>query len=244
MLATKLSSRILFLLLCSFSAFAVDIQFPPEELPSESVTPILDSRQAVRSRLVSFEKRFEFQGGTGYYLDEPFYQNQFFGLTGLYHFNETWGVGFSYYSWVLGLSDYSKQFESDLPSLKLNFGRGRQFENALVFSLHQRLMYGKISWSKGYVTPMSLNMLYETGMAKYGKRSLPFISAGFGHRVFFNLKMGFVLNLKMVYRQIFDPVSIADGLSATYNPIAPSEDSFKTKFKLGSGLDVNFFYLF
>lgn len=233
-----------FALLISAAVFAVEIEFPPEELPSESVTPILDSRQAVRSRLVNFTKRFEFQGGTGFFLDEPFYKNQFMGLTGLYHFNETWGMGFSYFSWVLGLSSYSTQFTEETPSLRLDFGRAKQLENAMVFSAHQRLMYGKISWSKGAVTPMSLNALYEIGMGKYGSRTLPFAAVGFGHRIFFTYKAGFVLNLKLVYKQIVDPLSVKDGLSTVYTPAAPTEGTFGTKFKLGSGLDLNFFYLF
>lgn len=63
------------------------IQFPTEELATESVMPVFDQPAVVRNRVVELAKRFEVGILMGYALTEPFYNPLQLGATFTYHIN-------------------------------------------------------------------------------------------------------------------------------------------------------------
>ena len=226
------------LLALSSTALAADIQFPDEELPSETVTPILDSPSAVMGRSLVYDRRIEANLLTGWLLDEPFYNNQYFGVKGLFHFGEVHSLGFQYSVIGSGLSSYSTQFKAD-EGLNIGWAPGPKSMMSLVYE-HQAF-YGKISFTKGYVAPLTIAGVVDFGLISYGAKSYPLIAAGAAHKLFFNKHWGMNLTIKAMLHQALDPLS-----KPLVSPPAtqPSEDSFSTKTEFTTLMDLTAIYLF
>ena len=240
MLANRtLALLLLGCVLMGTNARAEEIQFPENELPSESVVPVLDYPQAVQSRLLSFSKRFELDASTGWLLDEPFYQNQYSSISAFYNWTEFSGLGLKYLIFFQGLSDYSKQFANSGANLHLDRAPGPQ--NAILLTYEYRLLYGKISFSKDVITPISIFSFVEGGTMKYGSRSLPLLGLGIGQKTFFNTHWGMQLLLEVQYRQALDPLSANIRGDA---PTIAAEGDFGTKTELGTNLGLSLIYLF
>ena len=227
----------LFLFLSSV-VHAVEIAFPQEELPNESFPPQLDSPQVVIARKVSFTRRWEPQISYGWLLDEPFYQGGFVTLGMTYSWSEFSGVTLKALSWSKGLSDYSNQFAKTNSSLQ--FGRSHGPETGYSLSYNDRLLYGKVSFSKDLILPTTLAANYEVGMIKYGDQSLPFAGAGINNAWYFSKKWSLNIGLNLYLRQALDPLS-ADLKAAS--PI-PAESSFGTTTRLSTSIDFGLHYLF
>lgn len=229
---------LLLVLALSGAAQAADIQFPDEELPSETVTPILDSPSAVMGRALEYNRRIEANLYTGWLLDEPFYSNQYFGVKALYHIGEIHSFGFQYATIGNGLSSYSQQFKSD-ENLNISWAPGPKSMMAFVYE-HQAF-YGKISFTKGYVAPLTISGLVDFGLISYGSKSYPLIAGGVAHKLFFNNHWGMNLTLKAMLHQALDPLS-----QPLVSPPAtkPSEGSFSTKTEFTTMMDLTAIYLF
>jgi outer membrane beta-barrel protein len=226
----------LFLLFAIEPARADVVSIPLEELPSESVTPALDSPRAVEQRLLPWTRRWDAEVGTGWILDEPFYQNEFFGARVMYNWNEVSGIGFRYLSWAQGLSDYGSQI---MQNNQLNFNYGRGPEKGYALSYENRFIYGKISMAKHVILPVTIQGQFDAGVIQYGSKSFPFLTAGVGNKVFFTPHFGVDLTVKFLLRQAPDPVS-----QNLKPPSMPAEGDFSTKTRLSSGLDLSLIYLF
>ncbi len=81
-----------------------------DNLPTESVLPIVDSDIVVRNRKVAFAKRVDVSISTGLVIDEMFFDNKFFSFAAFYNTSDDVAYGLKYLSRVAGESDYSKQF--------------------------------------------------------------------------------------------------------------------------------------
>jgi outer membrane beta-barrel protein len=222
------------LLLTTLLAHAEVVTLADDELPNESVVPILDSPYAVQKRNLTFIGRWQGQFGTGWLLDEPFYQNMYLDGRVLYHWNETSGLGLRYMKWSKGVSSYGQQFTT----LNFSYGHGPETGYGLVYE--NRFIYGKFSFSKNMVLPITMQSAWELGMIQYGTKSLPYGSVGLGNSVFFNTHFGVTLNVKFMVRQAFDPLSQNIGAQAT---TPPAEGDFTAKNRLGTGLDLGLIYL-
>ena len=91
------------------SVFAETIQFPTEELATESVLPVFDQPTSVRNRVVSLSKRIEIGFLGGYALTEPFYNPFQIGGTLSYHINEDHGINLFGTTFLTGLSNEASQ---------------------------------------------------------------------------------------------------------------------------------------
>ena len=236
---TKLLLASIFVCLLASTAGAVEVSFPEEELPSEVVTPILDSRDAVRSRLVAMTGRFDVSLLTGWILDEPFYNNQYLSVSSVYHFNEGWGLGFEYLKFTSGPSSYGDQFKGS--TQKLDFSRAPQVKSVMGLMLQKYFLYGKISWSKDTVTPIAAYFAADLTMADYGTKNLPWFSLGAGQKIFFGRNWGAEISLKAMVRQQINPLSQELSLNSTP---APNTSTFTTKTKIGEDLQIKGFYYF
>lgn len=235
---------VVFVVGCVFSGVArADIQFPDDELPSESVIPRLDSPRAAMNRTVEFTKKWETKLGYGFLLDEPFYQNGFLSLAQAYSWSETSGISLRYMKWGSGLSDYSNQFASTARNLQ--FGRAPGPDMGYSLSYDYRFFYGKISFSKKSVIPTVLGSVFEGGMIKYGARSLPFFGLGLVNTYYFTSPgntshWGATIGVRIYLRNLVDPLS--KDLSSSV--AAPAESDFGTTTRASTTFDLGVQYLF
>ncbi len=242
MLTNKLFVSLLAVLLLSSVAKA-DIQFPEDELPSESVIPILDSPKAVLNRTIEYTQAWETKLNYGWLLDEPFYQNSYLAVGLGYSWSEISGISFRYLKWGQGLSDYSKQFEGATSNPQ--FGRAPGPDMGYSLSYDYRFFYGKVSFSKKSVIPTVLGSTFEGGMIKYGSRNLPFFGVGLQNAYYFSdpgakSHWGINIGVRLFLRNMVDPLS--GNLSSS--TAAPSESSFSTKTRFSTSLDFGLQYLF
>lgn len=218
------------------------LEIPVEELPSESVVPALDSPRAVQSRLLTYSKRWGFDLGAGWLLDEPFYTNQFFSMRAMYNWSETSGFGFKYFTLGRGVSDYGKQFSA------LNFLYGHGPETGYAFSYESRFIYGKVSFGKHTILPISFQSQFDLGTIQYGARNLPYLSAGVGNNLFFTPNVGINLMVRFMVRQAFDslsqPLDYGGSRPSPTGTAVPSESDFTTVTRFGTGLDFGMIFLF
>lgn len=217
-------------------AETTELEFTTEELSADSLIPVLDSPLAVMSRKLSYQKKVEASLYGGWMLDEPFYKNQYLGFSVMYSTDEYTGYGLTYKKWSTGLSSYSNQFK-DANSLNIDYGYGP--EMAAAFLYERRSFYGKISFSKGYVMPVSIGSQFEAGAIKYGSRMLPMVSVSLCHKVYFTNNSGVQTNLRLAIHQALDPLSV--DLKATTRP---SEGDFATTTDTSTLLDLAYVYLF
>lgn len=221
----------------SAQAETQEYSFDEEELPTEAVTPRLDTPKAVLNRKLTYSGRFQLDLGAGWLLDEAFYNNQFMMVQASYGFNEAAGMGIRFLSFGSGLSDYSKQFSSVPPSADFEQAPGPK--TGFIGFYERRMMYGKLSFGKHRVIPAFLIWSGELGMISYGSRSLPLGGASIANRFFPTKNLGLSLGLRGYLRQFVDPLSqdLRSGVQHT-------EDEFKTSSKISTILDVSLTYLF
>jgi hypothetical protein len=221
-------------ILCFSMAHADEVVvLADDELPNESVTPILDSPYAVQEKVLKFTKRWQAQAGTGWLLDEPFYQNMFGDVRMLYNWSEGSGIGLRYMNFPKGVSTYGSQFSS----LNFDYGHGPERGYGLVYE--NRFIYGKFSFSKANVLPITIQTSWELGMIQYGSKSLPYGGVGVGNSVFFNTKWGVSLTVKFLARQAFD--SLSQSLRTRTTPL--QDNDFTVKNSFSTGLDLGLIYL-
>lgn len=232
-----------FLLFCSVMtvhAEEIEIKFSESELPSETVFPVVDFPDAVIHRSLSFEKRFEARVMGGWFLDDPFYSNQYFGGTLLYHSSEIHSFGIRYQKWTGGLSTYSKQLDSpEGNSLRLERAPGPDSAYSLVYE--NQAYYGKISVGQAAVVPLTFSILGELGAIKYGSKNYPSMAAGMSQRFYFGQHFGVNVDLRLLLHQSLNPVS-TDKIQAVNDP--PSESEFSTRTEFSTQMDLGVLYLF
>lgn len=236
---------VLFLILTStVAAFAqkVEIAIPDEELPSERVFPRLDSPAAVLSRKLSFTQKFELRLYAGWLLDDPFYNNQYFGIAALYHSTEIHGFGVKYQKWSGGMSQYSKQL-ADAPN-NVEISKAPGPESSLSAIYEYRAFYGKVNFSSNNVVQFIMAGELEAGMMTYGSRNMPLIGVGGSQKLFFNTHWGAQLDVRLLVHQSLDPNSVSLRPTApNYNP-NPQEGDFSTRVQISNQLNLSLLYLF
>lgn len=220
----------------SYGEEVVEVQLAPEDLPSESVTPKLDSPSAVRNRLIYFKGRFELNLAQGFLLDEPFYKNTYRGVEVIYNVNEVAGIGFKFHVHDKGISNYSNQFKE---TSQVRYDLAPQPSSTMGVSYQHRMMYGKLSFSQNSVWQSALLTGFEVNNVKYEKATAT------GGGVFLTQKNYFAkhwaIGLTYMFRamQILDPNTIS-----LVNKTSVQESDFKKKFEVGHSLDLSLSYLF
>lgn len=239
MVLSKRLLTFLFISLIGYSALAEEMQFSEEELPTEAVTPKLDTPRAVLNRKLTYRNRVQADLGFGWLLDEAFYNNQFIAVQGAYALDEASGIGFRYLSFGSGLSDYGKQFSTPTATITdppqfVNVGP----KSGYMLHYERRMMYGKLSLGKHRVIPALITWNVEGGMISYGSKTLPLLGASVGNRFFVTKNLGLSFGLHGFLRQLVDPIS----KNLRLGPVNASD--LKTTTKISTMLDFNISYLF
>ncbi|AHZ83945.1 outer membrane beta-barrel domain-containing protein [Bdellovibrio bacteriovorus] len=235
--AIKLLSLLFCLLLLGRSLEAATIEFSEEELPSESVVPVLDSPLAVKNKLVKPKGRLELGVNAGYIIDEMFFNNVLWGTSVFYHSSDYKAWGIKYLGRMTGLSTYSEQFEGT--SQGLDFNKAPAPGAMLLGSYRWTFLYGKLSFSKDLVLPTQFSLEFDLGVQQSGQQNLPLTAAAISHRLYMKRQFALAATYRLLLYQMLDPVSADIGTGTT-----PSESDFSKKIQISQGLELGLSYLF
>jgi outer membrane beta-barrel protein len=214
--------------LISFSAMAVTIEFPEEELARESVLPVFDNTVAVKSRLVPTEGRFEFGLALGLALNEPFFNTTRFGGHLAYHFTETHGVLLNGQFYMDGLGDNGQSlantnFNNAGTFIRMNFAPQPQYHFFANYQITP--YYGKISVFKDFVMNLSLYGMLGLGMVDVGGETTPAFNIGIGQKFYFSKRWGIRADLGlMAYEGVNYFVASNGGTSPLQDTSSPADD--------------------
>ncbi len=194
----------------STTARAETIQFPSEELATESVLPVFDQPASVKNRTVSLAKRIEFGVLMGYALTEPFYNPFQIGGTFSYHINEDHGVNIYGVTFLQGLSNEASQL-NPIPGTAINgnlqYGPSPKYLG--ILSWQYSAFYGKLSFTKDYVMNLHLYGLAGIGMYGLGDSSVPVLAIGLGQKFHVTPSLSFRFDLRLLTYSGPDPTSIS-----------------------------------
>jgi outer membrane beta-barrel protein len=180
------------------------IQFPEDELAAESVLPIFDQPDAVKSRMVQTKNRVELGVSGGYSLTEAFFNPVSMGLNATYHFNEEHGFNFYYDYFFGGQSDYGKQLNpipNTTPAINANLQYAPSPKFLALANYQYTGYYGKLSLSKETVMNLGLYGLGGLGVIAIGDATKPVASIGLGQKFYFDSRFALRFDLRfLAYR--------------------------------------------
>jgi outer membrane beta-barrel protein len=196
--------------LVSAAATAETIEFPEEELATESVLPVFDKKMVVRERAIKTEGRIELGIGGGLNLAEPLYGQSVYNFGVGYHFTELHGVSLNGFF----LNDELSTAGKDLKNGK-GLPAGTTFEADLaptvssMYFLNYQLTayYGKMSITKQTVMHLSLYGFMGAGLVEWTDVTEMALDLGLGQKLYFNQHLAFQLDLMMAIYQGPDPTS-------------------------------------
>lgn len=215
------------------------IQFPTEELATESVLPVFDQPTVVRNRVVELSRRFELGVLMGYALTEPFYNPLQFGGTLSYHINEDHGITIFGSTFLSGLSSEAAQLNpipGTTPPVNANLQYGPVPKYLLLASWQYSAYYGKLSFTKDYVMNLHLYGLLGAGMYGVGDASKPVVSAGLGQKFHFSPSISLRFDLRALAYMGPDPTSIRLDNKTGPQPTSAFDDRFMLEGLLNVGI--------
>jgi outer membrane beta-barrel protein len=230
----------------STKSFAADsIEFPDDELASESVLPVFDRSESVKNRAVRSAGRFEFGPTGSYSLLEPLFNPMSFGATATYHFSETNGINFFGTYFMKGLSDNGNNLNpvpgrTGSPS-ELNFNA--QYAPAPKYlglvNYQFTPFYGKISLTKDYIMNLALYGFVGGGMMGVGDSAAPVGNFGIGQKLYFS--RNFALRMDLRFLGYSGPDVVSRNLAAEKAEV--SAEKFEKKLIFSSLVSVGAVFL-
>lgn len=220
------------------SAVADTIEFPEEELATETVLPVFEKVRSVLNRNVETAKRIEIGGGVGLALNEPFYNPLNFSGNVTYHLTNQHAFNANAHFFMGGTTDYADQLKR---GEGLNAGQSFDPSEApepkfMVFGNYQfTAYYGKLSVSKQSVMNLTLFGLAGVGVVQTGGISNLGVNVGFGQNFYFTPQLAARFDLKLVMYNGPDATS-RDLLTGGSKPAEGDFDTnwfFKTYLSLG-----------
>lgn len=188
----------------SLQVGAQKIELPEEELARESVLPVFEKTTAVLNKNVETKGRLQLGLGAGMEINEPFYNDLIYGVSGTYHFTDIHGVNLQFQMWAPGLSSYGEQIKKERD---LDPSRAPQPKWAIIGNYEFVAYYGKISLSKR--TVMNLNLFANAGVmyVNMEDRSNVGLNLGLGQTLFFTKSLGLRIDLKTLIFKGPNPAS-------------------------------------
>ena len=236
----------LILFLSAPAGWAADqIEFPEEELATESVLPVFDETVVVRNRAVTVKQRFELGGGFGLNLLEPLYNNFVYNLSGAYHLDETHGVNVTAMFQQSGLSGNGEDLKAGkggiLNPIDASLAPSPEY---FVFGNYQATAYyGKISITKTKAMNLSLYGLLGLGVVSFGDSTEPALNFGFGQKLYFSKNFAIRIDFSMAGYNGPDPTNPKAGISISPGQPSRNSDDFESEFYLRSFLTAGVVYL-
>lgn len=225
------------------------IQLPPEELATESVTPVFEMPDTVLNRNIVTQKKFEANLYYGWALTEPIANVNRVGLTGYYHTSEDHAFGLMFIKNFSGVSYYAKELNSQY---SLDFTRAPMPDSSLFFDYNLKAFYGKLSLSKHLVTNYHFFGSLAAGVIKYSHKTYPSIAAGLGQKFYFDKNISFRFDYRIFLNQAPIPFLKCEagkhgGIKTSTdscNEPAPKYSDFSERLTITSVIDLGISYLF
>jgi outer membrane beta-barrel protein len=228
------------LTLLSLQSRADTVEFPDEELATETVLPVFEKVRNVLNRNVQTAGRFEANAGMGLAMNEAFYSNYNIAGNLTYHLDELHAASFSGTYFFSGLNQYGSQLKEGKGLERT----GKHFDASkapvpkwMAFGNYEfTAYYGKISLSKQAVMNLSLFGLAGIGVYQTGTTSNVALDVGFGQNFYVTKQLAVRFDMKLVMYNGPDPTSV--DLDTGTNPTDSdfSKDWFyKTYLSLGLG---------
>jgi outer membrane beta-barrel protein len=230
-------------LTASVAAHAEVIQFPEEELATESVLPIFDNPVSVKNRNVITAKRFELGVQGGYNLTEAFFNQYSLAGTGTYHLNEDHGINVFATFFLPGVTQYTNDLNPPPGSLEnLNLQYGPRPKWMLLTNYQYTGFYGKLSFSKDYVMNLSLFGIGGVGGIMIGDKMFPVLNFGLGQKFYFNPNFALRMDLRVL---IYQGPNLLSGPKTTLLNARgeTSASAFEERLFVGSLLSVGLVWL-
>jgi outer membrane beta-barrel protein len=222
------------------SARAEVIEFPEEELATESVLPVFDTPDAVKNRTVVTSGRFEVGGQAGYNLTEAFFQPLSIAGTATYHINEEHGINFFGSSFISGVTQYTNDLNPPPGSTQnLNLQYAPRPKWMVLGNYQYTGFYGKLSLTKNYIMNLSLYGLAGIGAIYIGDKAFPVASFGLGQKFYLSRQLALRFDLRALLYQ--GPNVLSKNLSQATGE--QSASIFDTRFIVGSMLTVGAIWL-
>jgi outer membrane beta-barrel protein len=221
-------------------ARAEKVEFPEEELATESVLPVFDQPSTVKKRNVSTAKRLELGGFIGAGLNEAFFDLTLFGLNVGYHFTEMSGVQFLFSAISAKSSQFVPQLNSlGTPSTRLNLQYLPQPKWYSLIAYEFTPYYGKLSITKQTVINQSIYITGGVGMVNINnEENSPALVGGLGQNYYFSPKWGMKLDFKGLLFQSPDPLTA--NLSSDTETASTSRFSKTTNFNITITIGMTF----
>lgn len=222
------------------------IEFPEDELASESVLPVFDHPEAVKNRLVPTAKRLELGLFGAYSMTEAFYNPIAYGVQASYHLTETHGLNLMAQMYSTGISNYADQLNPiPLPSgqrgtTSMNLQYAPAPKMLLLANYQYTGFYGKISLTKDYVMNLSLYGLLGAGAMTIGDMTAPVVSIGLGQKFYFGSSFAFRFDLRGLAYNGPDVLTGPD-LNTARSEVSASQ--FTNKIQFGTLLSAGVVYL-
>lgn len=186
------------------------IKFSEQELPRESVLPVFDNPEAVKSRHVPFSNRVELGIFGGATVNDPFYNTFPIGGSVAYHFNDL-------HAFAIVGSYHIQQQTQYVPQIQaLNGGAGIPFTASsspqmMVMGEYEFTpYYGKISITKQGTMNLSISMTASGGFISQTSSLETDNGFGFGlglnQRLFFTRNFGLKIDGKAIFYNQYDVV--------------------------------------
>ncbi len=231
----------------SLTTYAETIEFPEDELPTQTVLPVFDKTVVVRDRAVKTTGRVEVGIGTGLNLAEPLYNQTVFNATATYHLDETNGINL----YGLFLQSGLSQAGEDLKAGKGLQG-GQTFDASLAPTVQDMLFgnyqltayYGKISLSKQDVMNLSLYGLAGAGLVQWSDHSTFGFDVGVGQKLYFTPNMGLRLDLVLTMYMGPDPTNPNTPGKVLNGTTKLSSSDFASTYYMRPFLTLAYVYLF
>jgi outer membrane beta-barrel protein len=190
-----------FVLLNLDIAYSAKIQFPDEELASESVLPVFDDPQPVKNRNVVTAKKIEITGFLGVTMNEPFTDPYNFGGMLTYHFNEFHAIQLYGTGFAASENDYPEQINNETGGDPVGYdirGKVAKPEAALLLSYKISPYYGKFSLTKQGVLNIAIYGTLGLGTIQISGEQSPVGAFGLGQKFYFSKNFSLVADLRIL----------------------------------------------
>ena len=224
------------------SLHAETIEFPDEEIATETVLPVFDRVETVKNRNIQLAKRFELGLTMGLALNQAYYNQLNFGGMLNYHLTESHAVNLVGIFHIDGLSPYG----NDLKQGK-GLSGGDTFDPSLAPHPQTMILanwqftayYGKISITKQAVMNLDLFGVLGVGYVSMRGTGSPALNLGFGQNFYFSNHLSLRLDLRMDIFQGPDPTTKQLNTGTT----APSASEFGNMLYTNTMLTAGLVYI-
>jgi outer membrane beta-barrel protein len=220
----------------------VKIQFPEEELATESVLPVFEDRVAVRNRKVEHKGKFEINLMGGLVTSEPIYDPLNFGLSLSYHFNNTQGIHIMGTVFSDGLSGSGESLRNGNVvgdgggSANITFDASQAPNKEFMLAAHYQYTayYGKISLARDSIMNLSLSGLLGGGFYMMDGLTAPTVNFGVSQRYYFNSRVA--LRFDILFSIFNGPDITSAGPLRTNAPTKPDPGEFEKSMQFDSNI--------